>query len=188
LAHRGAAVLDAEETVKFTSFVVRRDGRTFDPRIIGQPAQLLADRGGVIRPYPIKLIVIPMSIQAIYDNSPFAREKLAPVLSLFTAWNDEEAFVLCQRILANDGAGHTAIIHTRSTERSDRFGLAMPVSRILVNTPGVHGVSGITTGLVPSYTLGCGTWGGNSTTDNVSFRNLMNIKRIARVTNAGLAG
>jgi acyl-CoA reductase-like NAD-dependent aldehyde dehydrogenase len=68
---------------------------------------------------------------------------------------------------------------TRTPERAERFGMLMPASRILVNTPAVQGISGVTTGLIPSYTLGCGTFGRNSTTDNVSFHNLLNVKRLA---------
>ena len=99
---------------------------------------------------------------------------------MFAVRGEEEGFALCRRILAGQGAGHTAIIHSASIERVDRFGLAMPASRIIVNGPAVQGVSGVTSGLIPSYVLGCGTWGGNSTTDNVSYRNLQNIKRLAR--------
>lgn len=181
LERYGAAVLNPEEAKSFTTFAVQPNGHAFVSRIIGQAAKATADIFGIVRPNPIKLIVVPVPVDAVDRGSPFAKEKLAPLLSLFTVRGDEDAFTLCRRILAGQGAGHTAIIHTRSPERADRFGLAMPVSRILVNTPGVQGICGITTGLVPSYTLGCGTWGGNSTTDNVSYHNLQNIKRLAHI-------
>jgi acetaldehyde dehydrogenase/alcohol dehydrogenase len=101
------------------------------------------------------------------------------VLSLFTAANDEEALSLCASLLEHAGTGHTAIIHTASSARADRYADAMPASRIIVNSPGAQGCCGMTTGLPPSMTLGCGTLGGNSTTDNVTYRQLLNIKRVA---------
>jgi hypothetical protein len=77
------------------------------------------------------------------------------------------------------GSGHTSIIHSRDPKRLERFSALMPTSRILANSPGAHGVVGVTSGLLPSLTLGCGTFGGNSTTDNVSYHNLINVKRLA---------
>jgi acetaldehyde dehydrogenase/alcohol dehydrogenase len=179
LERHGAAVLNAEETRRFIAAAVGPDGRAFVGRVIGQSAQAIADRVGISRSYPIKLIVVPAAVDAVEQGSPLAKEKLAPLLSLFTVHGEDDGFALCRRILVAHGAGHTAVIHTRLPERAARFGLAMPASRIIVNGPAVQGVSGVTSGLVPSYVLGCGTWGGNSTTDNVSYRNLQNIKRLA---------
>jgi CRP-like cAMP-binding protein len=85
-------------------------------------------------------------------------------------------------LLAIDGRGHTAIIHALDAELIERFAAEMPASRILVNSPGTQGVLGLTIGLVPSMTLGCGTFGGTSTTDNVTYTHLLNIKRIAYYT------
>ena len=180
LVRHGAAVLDAEEATRFMAATVRPNGQDFVGRVIGQSAQTIADMVGISRSFPIKLIVVPVPVEAVGQGSPFAKEKLAPFLSLFTVHGEEEGFALCRRILMGQGAGHTATIHSGSAERVDRFALAMPASRIIVNGPAVQGVSGVTSGLIPSYVLGCGTWGGNSTTDNVSYRNLQNIKRLAR--------
>jgi acyl-CoA reductase-like NAD-dependent aldehyde dehydrogenase len=180
LERHGAAVLNAEETRQFIAAALGPDGHAFVHRVIGQSAQAIAGSVGISRSYPIKLIVVPVAADVIEQGSPLAREKLAPLLSLFTVHGEDDGFALCRRILLGHGAGHTAVIHTRLPERADRFGLAMPASRIIVNGPAVQGVSGVTSGLVPSYVLGCGTWGGNSTTDNVSYRNLQNIKRLAR--------
>jgi acetaldehyde dehydrogenase/alcohol dehydrogenase len=180
LARHGAAVLNVEEGARFAAAAVRPNGQDFVGRVIGQSAQTIADSVGLVRPDPIKLIVIPVPAKAVEQGSPFAKEKLAPFLSLFTVRGEDEGFALCRRILTGQGAGHTAVIHSGSPERVNRFALAMPASRIIVNGPAVQGVSGVTSGLMPSYVLGCGTWGGNSTTDNVSYRNLQNIKRLAR--------
>jgi acetaldehyde dehydrogenase/alcohol dehydrogenase len=180
LERHGAAVLNAEEAKRFAAAAIRPNGLDFVGRVIGQPAKAIADGAGISRAYPIKLIVVPVPVDSVEQGSPLAKEKLAPFLSLFVVRGEEDGFALCKRILAGQGAGHTAVIHTGSAERVDRFGLAMPASRIIVNGPAVQGVSGVTSGLIPSYVLGCGTWGGNSTTDNVSYRNLQNIKRLAR--------
>ena len=85
---------------------------------------------------------------------------------------------VCKKILSNEGLGHTAIIHTRSPELIERFGSEISSSRILVNAGGSQGCIGNGNGLVPSLTLGCGSFGGNSTTDNVSYTHLLNIERV----------
>ena len=110
---------------------------------------------------------------------PYGREKLAPILSLFTADGEDDGIRLCRQILGNGGRGHTAIIHTRSQRLPVSFARQMPVSRVLVNGPGAHGCIGLGNALTPSLTLGCGTHGRTSTTDNVTYTNLVNIKRVA---------
>ena len=110
---------------------------------------------------------------------PYGRGKLAPLLSLFTAEGEDDGIRLCRRILGNGGRGHTAIIHTRSKRLQSSFARQMPVSRVLVNGPGSQGCIGLGNGLTPSLTLGCGTYGRTSTTDNVTYTNLVNIKRVA---------
>ena len=92
----------------------------------------------------------------------------------------EQGLSVCQRLLANQGSGHTAVIHSNDERLQQRFGEEIPASRILVNSPATLGCLGIGNRLVPSLTLGCGTFGGNSTTDNVTYTNLLNIKRLAR--------
>lgn len=87
---------------------------------------------------------------------------------------------LARRLLENEGTGHTASIHTRSESAIAHFAGIMPASRILVNSPSTQGVIGLTTGLPPSLTLGCGFYGGNITNDNVTFRHVRNTKTIAR--------
>jgi acyl-CoA reductase-like NAD-dependent aldehyde dehydrogenase len=86
---------------------------------------------------------------------------------------------MCHELLALDGLGHTAIIHTNTAALVEAFAARMPASRILVNAPGTQTGIGMTGGLLPSLTLGCGTFGGTSTTDNVSYSHLLNIKRVA---------
>jgi acyl-CoA reductase-like NAD-dependent aldehyde dehydrogenase len=177
LERAGAAVLTPAETGRFG--MVFNDERTgFRPEVVGQAATLIAHTLGIAREWPIKLLVVPTELA---EAGPLAGEKMAPVVSLFTTDGDDEALDLSLRLLANQGAGHTAIIHAEDESLVERFSRVIPASRILVNSPGSHGVCGITSGLSPSFTLGCGTFGGTSTTDNVSYRHLQNIKRLARV-------
>jgi acetaldehyde dehydrogenase/alcohol dehydrogenase len=177
LERHGAAVLTEEEADEFRSKVVDRSGKGFRPEIVGQMAQTIARDTGIERPYPIRLLVVPTDSTSLTD--PFAGEKLAPLLSLFTVRDEEHGLEVCRRLLAHAGAGHTAIVHSRNQGLIERFSEAMPASRILVNSPGALGCGGMTTGLDPSFTLGCGTFGGNSTTDNITYRHLLNIKRVA---------
>lgn len=177
LESAGAAVLrDAGERERFLAAVLTEDGSAFRPEALGQTASLIAGFLQIERDYDIKIIVVPTEVDL---TNQMTGEKLTPVLSLFDVDGDDEAIALSKQLLEKQGTGHTAIIHSNDPSRVERFGAEMPVSRILVNTAGAHGVSGITTGLEPSFTLGCGTFGGNSTTDNVGFRNLQNIKRLA---------
>ncbi|HET8627581.1 MAG TPA: aldehyde dehydrogenase family protein [Thermomicrobiales bacterium] len=175
LERAGAAVLSPTEAARFAGAVVE-EGRTFRPQIIGQDAARIAAALGIERDHPIRLIVVPAEVDFA---SPFAGEKIAPVLSLFAVPDEGAGFALSRRLLEHQGAGHTAVIHSGSPATIERFGLAMPASRILANSPAVQGVCGVTSGLEPAFTLGCGTFGGNSTTDNVTYRNLLNIKRLA---------
>ena len=177
LERHGAAVLTPEETARFLGAAVDPQTRRFQPRIVGQDAATLAEWAHIQRPYAIRLVVVPT--EAVAAENYLAAEKLAPILSLFTVADVDEGLRVCRALLEIDGRGHTAIIHTRNDVLIQRFAAQMPASRILVNSPGTQGVLGLTTGLVPSMTLGCGTWGGTSTTDNITYRHLLNIKRIA---------
>lgn len=177
LERAGAAVLDTAETERFLQGVCTEDGGGFRPEVTGQSAQTIAGLLGIERDHPVSVIVFPADPDLA---SAVTAEKMSPLLSLFTADGDDEAIALSRALLDRMGAGHTAIVHSRSEHRVERFAAAVPASRILVNGPGSQGVSGLTTGLHPSLTLGCGTFGGNSTSDNVTYRNLRNVKRVAR--------
>ena len=137
----------------------------------------MADALGIERPYPIRLLVVPSDASTL--SGFYAGEKLAPWLSFFSASGEDQGLRLCRMILRTAGAGHTAIIHTTSRARMERFARVMPAGRILINAPGAQGCCGMTTGLEHSLSLGCGTFGGNSTTDNITWRHLLNIKRVA---------
>lgn len=178
LVAAGAAVLEPAEVARFSAAAIDPETGHFRGQLVGQSAARIAKVAGITRDYPIRVIVAPADPADL--TGPWADEKMAPLLSFFTVKDDDAALALCRNLLDINGTGHTAIIHSADESRIERFALAMPASRILVNSPGSHGVCGVTSGLEPSFTLGCGTFGGTSTTDNVTFRNLINVKRLAR--------
>ncbi len=148
-----------------------------DAQWVGRSAADICQFLNIQRDYEIKLILA--SVEKDNLDSPLLKEKLAPVLSLSVMSNTKQALSLAKNILQGEGAGHTAIIHCHDNELVEQYARAVDVSRILVNTPGTQGCIGAANGLELSWTLGCGTQGGGSTSDNVTFRHLMNVKRIA---------
>jgi acyl-CoA reductase-like NAD-dependent aldehyde dehydrogenase len=175
LTENGAAVLSAEETDQFVAGAFTPEG-DLKMWLVGQPAERLAEEAGLSKP-GAKLIVF--SADAAKPDGAQARERLAPVLSFFTVKGDDEAMALSLALLEYEGTGHTANIHTKDMDRAERFAAKMPASRVLVNVPSAHGCCGIATGLPFTLTLGCGTWGGNITTNNVGHRDVRNVKRMA---------
>jgi acetaldehyde dehydrogenase / alcohol dehydrogenase len=173
----GAAVLNPAECDRLACAAFdARDGR-LHRSVLGQAATSIAAKAGIGVPAGTCLLVAPMPRQAV--PGPYGKEKLAPLLSLFTADGQDDGLRLCRQILGNGGRGHTAIIHTRSQRLQSSFAQQMPVSRVLVNGPAAQGCIGLGNGLTPSLTLGCGTYGRTSTTDNVTYTHLVNIKRVA---------
>ena len=116
---------------------------------------------------------------------PLSIEKLCPVLSFYVVADWREGCERCKQILRYGGMGHTMSIHSRNDEVILQFGLKKPAFRIVVNSPTTHGSIGLSTGLEPAMTLGCGGYGGNITSDNISPRHLLNIKRLAYEVDAG---
>jgi acyl-CoA reductase-like NAD-dependent aldehyde dehydrogenase len=177
LVLEGAALLTEEESARFRAAVVNpRTNRVIRP-LVGQDAETLATLAHITRPYGIRLLVVPAATIAAGDY--LAGEKLVPVVSLFTVADARQGIRACRALLDIEGKGHTAIIHTRNAELVRRFATSLPVSRILVNSPATQGLMGLTTGLVPSLSLGCGSWGGTSTTNSITYKDLLNIKRVA---------
>ncbi len=181
LERHGAAVLTPEEAATFSAEMVDLSINNLKIKLIGQSAADLAQMVNIQRDYPIKVIVVPTT-EGINAKNPYAHEKLFPVLSLITVADIDEGLDVCQALLKIEGAGHTAVIYSENPNHVARFGNEIPVSRLLVNSPGTHGIFGLTTGLIPSLTLPCGTFGGNSTTDNITYKHLLNIKRLAYYT------
>lgn len=177
LEAQGATLLTPDELHRFTPQAFDVAHPSVNRAFIGKSAAYIVQKTGLRRATPPRLIVVPAVMADI--KGPYGSEKLAPILSLFTVKGEDQAIALCRQILEHQGIGHTAIIHTRSEALARRFGDEIPASRILLNAPGAQGCIGLGTGLTPSLTLGCGTFGGNSTTDNVTFTHLLNVKRLA---------
>ena len=175
---QGAAVLSPEETADLSAQLINPETNRIRGDVVGQPAALIAQFAGIKRAFPIKLVIVPSG--DIGPDNPYAHEKLAPLLSLFRVADEEAGITTCQRLLAIAGSGHTASIHTSDESTISRFAEQIAASRILVNSPAAQGITGMTTGLMPTATLGCGTYGGTSTTDNVTYTHVLNIKRLAR--------
>jgi len=173
----GARVLSPDEKHRLTASIFNPEDCHMKREITGKSAAQIAAHAGIYPDTPPRLLVVPVKLDEL--AGPYGHEKLAPILSLFTVADEAEGLNVCQRILTQQGMGHTAAIHTRNESLAKRFGLEMPASRVLVNACAAQGCIGIGTGLTPSFTLGCGTYGGNSTTDNVTYTHVLNIKRLA---------
>lgn len=172
---QGAAVLDEEEVSRLLTEVF--SSGALDARWVGQSAADIAEFAQIYRPYEIKLLLA--SVLGADLASPLLKEKLAPVLSVSIMDSDDQALSLAKSILENEGAGHTAIVYSQDILKIKKYASMVDVSRVLVNTPGTQGCIGAANGLKLSWTLGCGTQGGGSTSDNVTYEHLMNVKRIA---------
>jgi acetaldehyde dehydrogenase/alcohol dehydrogenase len=172
-----AAILTPGEATAFMEHCIDPEKNHIKAEFIGKSAAFVAKQIGVRRDTPIKLLVIPTT--KVDSKDALSHEILLPVLSMFTVKDEEEGITLSHELLKIDGSGHTAIIYSQDADLIKRFSLAIPTGRILVNASGVQGSIGIGTGLAPTMTLGCGTFGGNSTTDNITYQHLLNRKRIA---------
>src|SRR6059058_5868222 len=148
-----------------------------NPALVGKPATYIAGKCGVTVPEDTRVLLAPL--EGVGRDYPLSIEKLCPVLSYYVVRDWREGCERCKQILRYGGMGHTMSIHSQNEQVILEFGLKKPAYRIVVNTPTTHGSIGLTTGLDPAMTLGCGGWGGNITSDNISPRHLINIKRLA---------
>jgi acetaldehyde dehydrogenase (acetylating) len=157
--------------------IVATPQRTLNPAIVGRSVEVIAKIAGISVPPETRCLIA--DVGGVGREYPLSMEKLSPILAFYVEDGIERGAARCNEILHYGGMGHTAGIHTRSREAAVRYGTEMPASRITVNTPTTHGAIGFSTALSPSMTLGCGSWGGNVTSDNVSPLHLMDIKRVA---------
>jgi acetaldehyde dehydrogenase (acetylating) len=157
--------------------IVATPQRSLNPGIVGRSVETIAGMAGISVPPGTRCLMA--DVGGVGRDFPLSMEKLSPILAFYVEDGLERGAARCNEILHYGGMGHTAGIHTRSREAAIRYGAEMPASRITVNTPTTHGAIGFSTALPPSMTLGCGSWGGNVTSDNVSPLHLMDIKRVA---------
>jgi acetaldehyde dehydrogenase (acetylating) len=157
--------------------VVATPQRSLNPGIVGKSVEVIAGLAGINVPPGTRCLLA--EVGGVGRDYPLSMEKLSPILAFYVEDGLERGAARCNEVLHYGGMGHTAGIHTRSREAAVRYGSEMPASRVTVNTPTTHGAIGFSTALPPSMTLGCGSWGGNVTSDNVSPLHLMDIKRVA---------
>ena len=150
------------------------------PDLVGRSAREIAERAGLRVPDATRALIVPLD--GVGRDYPLSIEKLCPVLSYYVVEDWREGCERCRQILRYGGLGHTLAIHSRDESVIHEFALRKPAFRIVVNTPATLGSIGMTTGLDPSMTLGCGGYGGNVTSDNISPRHLLNVKRLAYET------
>src|SRR5881394_3777754 len=173
---QGAHFLSQSESDQLAK-IVATPQRSLNPAIVGKSVEVITKMAGITAPPGTRCLMV--DVGGVGRDFPLSMEKLSPILAFYVADGLERGAARCNESLHYGGMGHTAGIHTRSREAAIRYGAEMPASRIPVNTPTTHGAIGFSTALPPSMTLGCGSWGGNVTSDNVSPLHLMDIKRVA---------
>ena len=177
---RGCYFLNEEETEKVRKTIIING--SLNAKIVGQKAHTIAALAGVEVPESTKILI--GEVENVDITEEFAHEKLSPVLAMYRAKDFEDALQKAERLIADGGYGHTSSVYLNAvTERAkiDEMAERMKTCRILVNTPSSHGGIGdlYNFNLAPSLTLGCGSWGGNSVSENVGVKHLLNIKTVA---------
>ena len=173
----GCYFVSKEEKQKLQNAMFQ-DGK-LNSKIPGQSAYNIAKQAGFEVPETTKVLVVYE--EGIGQDYPFSKEKLSPVLAYYIVENKEEGIEKAEKLLENGGLGHSAVIHSEDEETILEFSERVKVGRIIVNSPSSHGgIGDIYNTNLPSLTLGCGSFGKNSTTSNVSSVNLINIKRVAK--------
>lgn len=174
----GAHFLDENGVQAMGRLLIKGTG--MDPAMVGKSPKYLAEKAGISIPEDTRLLVAPIS--GVGPEHPLSREILSPIVAYYTAEGWEGCCQICLKIIEFGGIGHTLVIHSRDEEAITAFAHQKPVFRILINTPASHGAVGLSTSLIPSMTLSTGTWGGGISTDNISAKHLLNIKRVAYET------
>ena len=179
-AYRGCYFLSPEETEKVRKTIIINGA--INAKIVGQKAATIAEMAGITVPANTKILI--GEVESVELTEEFSHEKLSPVLAMYRAKDIDEAFEKAARLIEDGGLGHTAAIYldpVKAKDTLEKFTQRMKTCRILVNTPSSHGGIGdlYNFKLAPSLTLGCGSWGGNSVSDNVGVKHLLNIKTVA---------
>ena len=176
---QGGHFLSAAESAAVAKVLITPQ-RLPNPQLVGKSATYIAEKCGISVPAETKVLIAPLD--GVGRDYPLSIEKLCPVLSYYVVRDWQEGCERCKQILRYGGMGHTMGIHSRNEQVILEFGLKKPAFRIAVNTPTTFGSTGITSGLAPAMTLGCGGYGGNITSDNITPRHLLNVKRLAYET------
>ena len=180
-AARGCYFLNEEETEKVRKAIIINGA--LNAKIVGQSAHTIASLAGVDVPVGTKILI--GEVESVELSEEFAHEKLSPVLAMYRAATFEDAVKKAEHLVADGGYGHTSSVYLNEITEGDKlsfFASRMKTCRILLNTPSSHGGIGdlYNFKLAPSLTLGCGSWGGNSVSENVGVKHLLNIKTVAK--------
>ncbi|WP_370590095.1 bifunctional acetaldehyde-CoA/alcohol dehydrogenase [Candidatus Vagococcus giribetii] len=171
-------VCNAKEKDLLENYLMNEAKTAVNPEVVGKPATDIAEKSGITVPQGTKMLIA--ELKGTGKEHPLSLEKLSPVLAMVKATSHEEAFKLAEQMLET-GLGHTACIHTEDEDLQVNYALRMKACRILVNTPTSQGgIGDIYNEMIPSLTLGCGSYGKNSTSQNVSTVNLLNYKTLAK--------
>ncbi len=175
--------LNEEEIEKLTNFVMPAEkNHALNAAVVGKSAEWIADQAGLTVPSGTKILIA--RLKDIGKEYPLSGEKLSPILAYFVVKDEKEGFEKSQKMLELGGLGHSAVIHSLDKEMCKEFAKQMKAGRVISNSPSTHGAIGdIYNTNIPSLTLGCGSYGKNSTTANVSAVNLLNKKRLAKRRN-----
>ena len=176
----GCYFLTAKQTEKLKgSMFIEEKGCALNADIVGKSPYDIASRAGIEVPKDTKVLVLKEN--GVGVEYPFSKEKLSPVLAYYIVDGPDEGIALAEKLIEFGGLGHSAVIHSEDRDTILKFSETVKAGRIIVNSPSTHGAIGdIYNTNMPSLTLGCGTFGGNSTTANVSSVNLINVKRVAK--------
>ncbi|AAK76781.1 acetaldehyde dehydrogenase/alcohol dehydrogenase [Clostridium acetobutylicum] len=177
---RGSYILNQNEIAKIKETMFKNGAINAD--IVGKSAYIIAKMAGIEVPQTTKILI--GEVQSVEKSELFSHEKLSPVLAMYKVKDFDEALKKAQRLIELGGSGHTSSLYIDSQNNKDKvkeFGLAMKTSRTFINMPSSQGASGdlYNFAIAPSFTLGCGTWGGNSVSQNVEPKHLLNIKSVA---------
>ncbi|MBO1264298.1 bifunctional acetaldehyde-CoA/alcohol dehydrogenase [Proteiniclasticum sp. SCR006] len=180
LSERGAYLLSQEETETIRKIILKNG--TINADIVGQSAFTIASLAGLEIPENSKVLI--GEVESITEEEPFAHEKLSPILGMYIASDFPDALEKADALVKLGGFGHTSVLYTdqlRSKDRMEAFGNRMKTGRTIINMPSSQGAIGdiYNFRLAPSLTLGCGSWGGNSVSENVGVKHLLNIKTVA---------
>jgi acetaldehyde dehydrogenase (acetylating) len=174
---QGAYFLSPGEIARLGALVFLGGAHVPNTQVVGRPATTIAEMAGIKVPPSTRVLIA--QLDGIGRDVPLSAEKLSPILAFYSAPNLAASIEICVRLLLHGGAGHTASIHSQREAAVKEYGLAVPAFRVAVNTSSVHGSIGYSTNLFPAMTLGCGSPGGNITSDNIGPQHLMNVKRVA---------
>lgn len=177
----GCYFMNKEETAKLTAATMNTDKCAVNPVIVGQSAVKIAQMAGIEVPEDTKILVA--ELEGVGMKYPLSAEKLSPVLACYKVKNADQGIERAAEIVAFNGMGHSSVVHSNNEEVIQKFSDRLQTGRIIINSPSTHGAIGdIYNTNLPSLTLGCGSYGRNSTSSNVTAVNLINVKRVARRT------